>query len=208
MTNGSVAFLASLPELVLRQRVEVAEAFGLETANSYDLFLPNGGQLRAAERPGGFWDGFGRQLGGHTASAFVVDVFDAHQRVILTIHHPARFIQQEVTVFTGSGRPLGAIKQAFTLFDKELSVSLAQRPEAFTMNAGMFSWDMPIMASSQAAEAARITKHWSGAGRELFTDADSFRLVFAPWLDADARAMMVATALFVDLVFFERRAGR
>lgn len=109
---------------------------------------------------------------------------------------------------TGSGRLLGTIKQVLTLFDKSLCINLAQRRDVFTMNTGMFSWNMPIPTSKPEVEAARITKVWGGAARELVTDADSFRPCFASWLDADARAMMVATALFVDLVFFERKAGR
>jgi uncharacterized protein YxjI len=207
---SSVAFLQSHGELILRERWAVAESFGLEMANRYTIALPDGERLEVAERQGGFWTSVGRQLGGHTCNAFVVDVFDARGRVVLTLHHPARYLQQEVTVRTGSGRLLGTINQGLTLFQKKLSTTNAQGRTVFTMEAGMFSWEMPVLAAGVGPRslAAQISRAWDGAGRVLLSDAGTYRVRFASWLDADARAMIVATALFVDLVFFERRAGR
>jgi hypothetical protein len=41
----------------------------------------------------------------------------------------------------------------------------------------------------------------------MFTDRDSFALHFANVLSAEERALAFATALFADLVFYERKAG-
>ena len=109
---SSVAFLATVPEVFLQERFATAEAFGFEAPNRYAIALPNGQRLEAAERSsGGFWESFNRQMGGHTANAFVLDVVDAAGRIVLTLTHPARFFQQEITVQTGSGRVLGTIKR-------------------------------------------------------------------------------------------------
>ncbi len=80
----------------------------------------------------------------------------------------------------------------------------------YTLDVGAFTWNMPITAAgpTHPLHIAQISKVWDGAGRFLFTDADSYRVAFAQGLDADARGLVLASALFVDLVYYERRAGR
>ena len=57
----------------------------------------------------------------------------------------------------------------------------------------------------QGVEVGRITKEWSGFGRELFTDADTFRIEFGETeRSQEMRLMLLAAAFAIDLDFFER----
>jgi hypothetical protein len=56
-------------------------------------------------------------------------------------------------------------------------------------------------------EVASIQKKWSGLLKEAFTDADNFKVEFkSEKLRELDRYLLVAGALFVDLVYFEKKA--
>lgn len=60
------------------------------------------------------------------------------------------------------------------------------------------------MVYKQDEEIARVTKQWSGIGREAFTDADTFRIEMdIGKIDQDFALLMLASALAIDLDFFE-----
>ncbi len=53
---------------------------------------------------------------------------------------------------------------------------------------------------------AAIRKHWSGWFQELFTKADNFTIDFEPGLtDPRLRKLLVAAALIIDLLNFEKK---
>jgi len=57
----------------------------------------------------------------------------------------------------------------------------------------------------QDEEIARVTKQWSGIGREAFTDADTFRISMnTSKINQDFALLMLASALAIDLDFFEK----
>ena len=57
---------------------------------------------------------------------------------------------------------------------------------------------------SNPREVGRIEKKWSGLLRESFTDADNF-LVTLPDRDEALRTLVLAAAVLVDFLWFERR---
>ena len=57
-------------------------------------------------------------------------------------------------------------------------------------------------------EFARISKKWTGLGYELFNDKDTFLVEFNdPALPGDQRALVLAAAIYVDLMFFEKKGN-
>ena len=66
-------------------------------------------------------------------------------------------------------------------------------------------------------DVGKITKRWSGVGREMFTRADTFHVEFTPSdgepsaqppLSESMRWTVLAAAIAIDLDFFEDRGGR
>ena len=54
-------------------------------------------------------------------------------------------------------------------------------------------------------EIGRVTKQWSGFGREVFTDADTFQVLFNdPDSSEEFRLLLLTAAFAIDLDFFER----
>ncbi|CAL1155863.1 unnamed protein product [Cladocopium goreaui] len=54
---------------------------------------------------------------------------------------------------------------------------------------------------------AFITKGWAGGAQEIFTSANSFYVDFGEVKDPACKALLLATALFLNYRFFEGRAG-
>lgn len=49
----------------------------------------------------------------------------------------------------------------------------------------------------------KISKHWTGLVRELFTDADNFGIQFPLDLDVKMKAVMLGACFLIDFMFFE-----
>jgi uncharacterized protein YxjI len=56
-------------------------------------------------------------------------------------------------------------------------------------------------------EVARLTKQWRGLATEVFTDADSYAVTFAPSTDERLRRLALAAALAVDLTMKQKDYG-
>ncbi|KAH9382714.1 hypothetical protein HPB48_023269 [Haemaphysalis longicornis] len=53
-----------------------------------------------------------------------------------------------------------------------------------------------------------ITKTWSGLVKEFFTDADNFGVSFPKDLDVHLKASLLAAAVLIDYMFFEKAYGQ
>jgi scramblase len=202
--------LAPLPlerhaELMVVQKRELAELFGFESRNKYVIEAGGAPIAYAAEQGAGLWGSFARQLLGHMRS-FEVHVFDMGRNLLFRAVHPFRFWFQRLDVVSADGRPLGAIQQRFALFSKSFDVLDAGGNVLLSVSSPFFRpWTFSFQR--QGAEAARVEKKWAGLLREAFTDADRFRVSFPEAsLGSDARLLVLAAALFIDLQYFEKKA--
>lgn len=198
--------LTRYPSLTVRQRRELAELFGYESRNKYEIQDP-GGQaiLYAAEQGKGFGATLLRQFVGHWRT-FEVHVFDNARNVILRAVHPFRWLFQRLEVFAADGRPVGALQQRWSLFSKCFDVLDASGRTLMTVRSPLWRpWTFTF--ERNGSPVAVVSKRWGGLLREAFTDADSFRVEFgAADLGPDERALLLAAALFIDLQYFEQKA--
>ena len=203
---SNLAPLAQYPALVLRQRKELAELFGYESRNKYEVLDPHGAViLYAAEQGKGLGAMFARQLFGHWRS-YEIHVFDSARNVILRAVHPFRWFFQRLEVFDGSGRFLGALQQRWAFFSKRFDVEDASGRVLLQVSSPFWRpWTFPFERAGQ--RVAAVVKKWSGALTELFTDADSFRIEYEqPGLSPDERALLLCAGVFIDMQYFEAKA--
>ncbi len=195
------------PSLVVGQRRELAELVGLETRNKYEILRDSGRRLGfAAEQGKGALAFLVRQVLGHWRS-FDLSFFDDARQLVMRARHPFRFLFQRLEVADADGRPLGAIQRRFALFAKRFDVENAAGEVVLTVASPLWKpWTFAFQRAGR--DAAAVRKRWSGLLRESFTDADSFQVDFQPGpLSLDERKLVLAAAVYVDLVFFERKAG-
>jgi uncharacterized protein YxjI len=205
MTSFDVE-LDTAPGLIVAQRKELAELFGYETRNKYELLTLSGQPLGfAAEQQKGVLGFLIRQLVGHWRS-FEILIFDALRQPVLVARHPFRWFFQRLEVSTAAGRPLGAVQRRWAFFSKRFDVE-DERGDVLLVVSSPFwrPWTFTFERGGRAV--ATIRKRWSGALKEMFTDADNFSLELAPGpLSSVERRLLLAAAIFVDLMFFERKA--
>lgn len=198
--------LQSAPELYVRQEREIAELFGFETRNKYAIFSADRSPIAyAAEQHKGFLGFLLRQILGHWRR-FEIVIFRNDRAPLLRAVHPFRIFFQRLEVYDAAGQVLGALQQRWGLFSKRFDV---QRPDGTTlleMRSGFFKfWTFPFFRDG--TEQAVIEKKWSGGLTEIFTDRDNFRVRFLnPSLSSSERLLILASAIFVDLQYFEKKA--
>ena len=198
--------LLDYDQIFFRQRRELAEFFGFETRNKYELVGPGGdGVGFAAERRKGILDFLFRQQLGHWRP-FEIEVFGADRSPQFTVRHPFRFFFQRLEVSGLAGERIGAIQQRFAILSKRFDVEDAAGRLLFTVRSPVWRlWSFPFETNGR--ERAVVAKRWSGMFSELFTDRDNFAIHFADRTLTEAeRRLVVAAALFIDLIYFERKA--
>src|SRR6478752_4271537 len=104
-------------ELMILQKRELAELFGIETRNKYSIEAGGAPFAFAAEQGKGGLAFLARMFFGHWRT-FEIHFFDEARQLVLRAVHPFRFLFQRLEVFAADGRMLGAIQQRFSVFSK------------------------------------------------------------------------------------------
>jgi uncharacterized protein YxjI len=201
-----LAVLQQSSELMIVQKRELAELFGIETRNKYAIEV-NGAPLAfAAEQGGGGLAFLARMFFGHWRR-FEIHFFDNARRLVLRAVHPFRFFFQRLEVHGAAGQPLGAVQQRFAVFWKRFDVTDPSGRVLLSVSSPLWRpWTFVFKRDER--ELARVEKKWSGMLTEAFTDADRFRVAFeSPELSLDERSLVLAAAIFIDLQYFEHKAS-
>lgn len=192
---------------IVKQRYEVAEWMGFETRNKYEVMTRDGQPIAfAAEQQKGLLGFFFRQFLGHWRS-YEIHFFTPARQPFLIAHHPFRFFFQRIEVTDHLGKFLGAIQQRFSILTKKFDVE--NEVGAVTMEvASPFwkIWTFPFVRNG--AQVASVQKKWSGLFTEVLTDKDNFLVEMTDArLTENERRLILAAALFIDLKYFEKKAG-
>ena len=214
MTNGNTPLrsgnfeetLKEVPDLYVKQVFEGLELVGLETRNKYSILDARGAQLGfAAEQKKGFFGAVVRQFLGHWR-AFSVHIFDSQKQRVFVANHPFKLFFQRFEVFRASGEPLGILQQRFSILSRRFDLYNRQGRLLLQMKSPLFRiWTFKFFRNSQV-EVGRVEKKWSGGLSEIFTDRDNFHVQFSHSLSVEERALILASSIFIDLLYFEKKA--
>jgi hypothetical protein len=204
--------LDSCAEVVVKQLVERREVFlGYETSNRY-VFTDRstGRELGGADEDSGGFGGFmSRQFLG-PARPLNLSITDTTRGVGMEGRRPFRlfaFIQPPTLTLTGTGGPLGTVRRIWPLVIRrryEVRTGNGAGPGLLIDGTLLHPWTFPV--KKRGRQVACILKKWSGIGREMFTDADTFLVRFEdPALSTDERRLLLAAALAIDFDFFEKK---
>ncbi len=200
-----LAIVQQSSEIMIVQRRELAELFGIETRNKYSIEVNGAPFAFAAEQGKGGLAFLARMFVGHWRT-FEIHFFDSSRQLVLRVVHPFRFLFQRLEVSTAAGRLIGAIQQRFAVFSKRFDVTDASGRLLLSVRSPLWRpWTFAFERDGR--ELARVEKKWSGMLQEAFTDADRFRVAFeSPELGLDERSLVLAAGIFIDLQYFERKA--
>jgi uncharacterized protein YxjI len=204
MMGGKMVLLLH-KQLVVRQRHEIAELFGYETRNKYEILDTEGGQIAfAAEQNKGIFNFLFRQYFGHWRK-FDVNFFTPQRELFLVAHHPFRFFFERIEVRDAMGIYLGAIQKRWAFLSKKFDLEDDQGRVFLEVSSPFWRlWTFTFKL--QGKVKALVKKKWSGILFEAFTDKDTFLIEFMdPTLNEPSRRVVLASAIFIDLSYFERK---
>lgn len=194
-------------EIFVRQKRELAELFGFETRNKYEITRRDKTLLAyAAEQSKGLMGLIGRQFLGHWRS-FDLLIFNPQRQVIYRAHHPFRFFFQRLELYDAQGRHLGAAQKRFAFLYKKFDIQGPQGQTVMEVSSAPWKlWTFPFTRNGR--DVAILKKKWAGLLNEAFTDKDSFHIDFSdPGLSNDDRLLTLVSAIFIDLMYFEKKAN-
>jgi len=192
--------LQYLDALAVRQKKEWGEILtGLETCNRYAVIDAQGQEIyHVAEEPGMMLS----RLFLKAWRPFKMSISSIEGQAVLNIDRPFRWYFHEVAVFTTAGEKLGTIRREFAWLQRIYRVLDHDDNQVFRI-VGPFihPWTFNVFQNGQ--QVGKISKRWSGLGKEMFTDADNFGLTFPAGTDVKSKALLLSALFLIDFVHFE-----
>ncbi len=193
--------LTQYPELIVKQEIEYLEVFmGLETPNTYSIRTPDGAELLYAYEESGF---LSRQfLCNHRP--LTIHFVDNDGNEVASAERSFFWMFSHLYVGDEEGTLIGSLKKTFKLLGRRISILDDEGAKRSEIRGGLFRPNT-FMIYSEGDEVARITKRWSGLGRELFSDADTFQVgMNTERVDQRFATLILAAAIAIDLDYFEK----
>ncbi len=189
--------------LEVRQQLEWGEALtGLEQRNRFVVSDSKRGPILFAVEEGRRSSRL--LLGG--LRPITLWLTGAHEEPYLRLHSPFRMLFQNILVYDPNGRLVGRVVRNFSFLHPHFTVYDAHSTEIFQIRRNVFEiWTYRVMRRER--EVAVIRKQWAGTGREMFTDADNFRLSFGSISRLPHKQALLAAVFLIDKNFFENNNG-
>jgi uncharacterized protein YxjI len=191
--------------LHVQQVFEGLELLGFETWNKYRILDQDSHPLAyAAEQKAGIGGMIMRQFLGHWRT-FKVSIFNERKEEVYLLNFPFRWFFKTLFVSESKGRIIGRLEQRFAFFRKKFDVYDTRGNLVANINSSFFKfWTFEFFHHNQSL--GKVQKKWSGVLSEMFTDKDNFVVTYSdPNLTADVKALMLATCLMVDIIYFEQK---
>lgn len=190
---------------------QVMEGFeillGYETRNKYRIFDEEMNPIAfAAEASKGLGAALMRGLLKHWRT-FEIEIFSQNRELMYRAKFPFRWFFKTLYLENSDGALMGHLQERFALFYKKFDVFDANGRMIAQINSPLFKmWTFEF--SKNERKIGTIQKKWSGALTEIFSDKDNFIVSYArPDLNVETKALMMATCLMIDIVYFENNQG-
>lgn len=193
----------------VRQKKEWTEiVVDFETRNQYEVIDATGQAVGTASEVSSGVGGFLKRnfFGSHRA--LDVRIHDAAGDPVMALSRAFFFFFSSLEVRAPDGDGVGRIDRRFGLLYKKYDlVDEHGRVFARVQSPLWRLWTFPVRHVNGVSRAT-ISKRWGGALREVFADADTFRVGLdqGVWTAAE-RQLLFASAIAIDFDFFENNQG-
>ncbi|KAH8380515.1 hypothetical protein KR009_011175, partial [Drosophila setifemur] len=199
-------YLTALDQLLVSQKIEKLELLtGFETKNRFKVKNSLGQNVYFAYEES---DCCTRNMLGRSRP-FEMKILDNFQNEVLHLNRPFRCdvlccfpsCMNAVEVSAPPGQVIGTVEQVCTFLRPKFNIKNSFGDTVLHIEGPLcpckcFSDTNFKVLSANNEEIGKISKQWSGLGRELFTDADYFSVTFPLNLDVRMKALIFA-ALFL-----------
>jgi uncharacterized protein YxjI len=199
------AVIVNDSQMVIMQKREMAEIFlGFETRNRYLIFDQNGSPCGTIEEQSFGVMAFLKRMFLKSHRPFTVLISDASAKPVLKLQRKFFFFFSDLEVSVPNGPKIGSIHRRFGILNKKYDLCDPDGRVFARIRSSVFKiWTFAVRDTNDQ-ELARISKKWSGALKEYFSDSDNFMIEFGncAWT-ARQRAVLLSAAVTVDFDFFE-----
>jgi uncharacterized protein YxjI len=177
-----------------------------KASNSFDILDPDSKQivLQCREENLGFFTKMFRFTDYKRMTPFNMQIKTPEGQLILTVRRGISIFLSTVEVLDEKNALIGKFKQKFLSIGGKFEVLDASERSLCMLKGKWTSWDFRFV-SNDGKEFAKVTKKWSGIGKELFTSADNYILQISSEVPADnpLRMLILAAVMCIDLVLKE-----
>jgi uncharacterized protein YxjI len=184
----------------------VKEHVGMfKAANNYDVYNPETQEIMITcrEEGLGFFTKMFRFTDYKRMTPFNVVLKDSQGNKVLTVKRGLTLFVSTVEVLNEKDELVGTFKQKFFSFGGKFTLFDKNDKPLCILKGKWTSWDFRFVKDD--VEFARVTKKWSGFGKELFTSADNYILQIENTVPENhpLRTMIVASVMCIDMVLKE-----
>lgn len=177
----------------------------LKAANNYDVLDPDSEQiiLHCREEKLGFLTKMLRFTDYKRMTPFHVDITTPDGQPVVEVKRGVSIFLSSVDVLDENHQRIGGFKQKFFSIGGAFSVLGPNDEPLCDLKGKWTSWEFRFMAGDR--ELAKVSKKWSGMGKELFTSADNYMLEISNDVPADdpVRMLILGAVMCIDMVLKE-----
>lgn len=184
----------------------VKEHVGLfKAANNFDIYDPSTGELmmECREPSLGMITKLLRFTDYKSMTPFDVQIRSADGQPIVRIQRGISLFLSKVIVTDHNNDVIGSFAQKLFSIGGKFDVLDKHDVVACQLEGTWTGWNFAFNRDGQ--ELARVSKQWSGLGKEFFTSADNYVLEIAEQVpqDDDVRRLILAAVMCIDMVLKE-----
>lgn len=217
---AGLEYLAQLDRVYIKQCVELFEAIvGIETNNKFKMYNASGQQIYFAGEDTNICM---RNLCG-PERGFVFHVVNNFNQPVFRLNRdfkcckgvpicPFQYCRYFVSVEDNTGQLLGYVSNLFYVFSPTFGIFNEEQELIYEIRGPFCPIQnvccqgdiyMPVFDNSNVAVAV-IAKEYAGLAKEIFTDADSYRVDFPVSLHPKMKVLMLAAVLVIDMMLYEK----
>jgi uncharacterized protein YxjI len=177
-----------------------------KAASNYDVFDPETGEtiLWCREPNLGPITKMLRFTDYKTATPFDVHVTTPAGEPVLRVHRGISLFLSNVSVFDEENERVGGFKQKLFSIGGAFRILGADDQPLCELKGKWTGWDFQFLHNG--VQLARVTKKWTGLGKEFFTSADNYVLQISDDVPPDnpLRILIMGSVFCIDMVLKEK----
>lgn len=134
---------------------------------------------------------------------FYFEILNNNNKTEASISRGWSFFLQKITIKDKQNNVIGIIRQQSSIDKPNLKIFNSEGSLLAEITGDFTGWDCEIKDASNVTIGS-ITKKWSGALKELFTNADKYNVYILPeYSDKTDKIAILSAAIAVDIILKE-----
>ena len=176
-----------------------------KAANNFDIHHPETGEilLECREERLGFFTKILRFTDYKRYTPFHIEIREPNGPTLIHVKRGISLFLSNVSVLDENEQLIGRFKQKLFSIGGKFDVLAPDDSLLCSLSGKWTGWEFSF--GHEGVEFAKVSKKWSGFGKELFTSADNYVLNIDPTVEEDSplRSLILGAVMCIDMVLKE-----